>query len=847
MWFSNEFSQVNMRTNEMQTYLNAVKQDKSNYSSLEKARIIKFISYTLSLIDEEISIANQQGFDFNNYSNEENPVRLQTINRNMLSFAQWCEPVTSETNFMPSNVPPVSNTQNVGISNSYVEHQNVTPNNNGYNGGQSWTPPPVKPKKQLSSEDIIARIFNVLGLFLLLAGAIAIFSMSAEFMSPAIKGILVAAMGVGMVFWGCVVAEKNKNLFSLGVMSGGLTLIYTAIALGSFAVDLLPAIVGLILTMCVTLLAVWLALKYNSQLIAVFAMIGGYLPLIQSDMYSASPELMTIYFASLALGCVFLVSLKPWHVASYIGLVLNIIADIMLINAISLDIFPMVVIVSYILICFVAYTLLPVIRKSLSNSGKLENYVYGLKDDIFNIITAVLFSIVFIVECNVIDVDILDVILFVVAGLYYIGLSKWLDLNEHNSGASSNTLFVVGLTFIPTILVTKLSVGYLGVAWAFEATALAWRGYMNDKKFLKAISWVVLACSCICLMVTTETADSEVGNLLSMVAIALSYIGLLVLDHHNNKGDKSGLAIFTSIFKVINLPIVAVVWYYITTWIYDNIFVVEYTSSVLYNDVLDIESLFSVISFSLTALVLSFVVNIACKNRDKVLYYGSLVFGFIWAFVGLFYSGVNVVDTYDYFEGAASNFVSSVEILSVFSGIAFILVSCYLLYVLCTTLFKVLGKDNKASLLIVTIYGLILLSIKVGTNFLLIENEDTCSILLTVVYLAIAALWMTRGLTTSFTAMKISGLVLAVISLLKICLFDSSSIDDNLKPIVYIISAVICLAIVRVYTYFSKKYSVQNQMNSSNTNNYMNYPQNENYSNYPQNNQNNNFDNFNQF
>ena len=158
-----------------------------------------------------------------------------------------------------------------------------------------------------------------------------------------------------------------------------------------------------------------------------------------------------------------------------------------------------------------------------------------------------------------------------------------------------------------------------------------------------------------------------------------------------------------------------------------------------------------------------------------------------------------------------------------------------------------MGKDNKASLLIVTIYGLILLSIKVGTNFLLIENEDTCSILLTVVYLAIAALWMTRGLTTSFTAMKISGLVLAVISLLKICLFDSSSIDDNLKPIVYIISAVICLAIVRVYTYFSKKYSVQNQMNSSNINNYMNYPQNENYSNYPQNNQNNNFDNFNQF
>ncbi len=203
------------------------------------------------------------------------------------------------------------------------------------------------------------------------------------------------------------------------------------------------------------------------------------------------------------------------------------------------------------------------------------------------------------------------------------------------------------------------------------------RNYMNDKKFLKAISWVVLAWSCICLMVTTETADSEVGNLLSMIAIALSYIGLLVLDHHNNKGDKSGLAIFTSIFKVINLPIVAVVWYYITTWIYDNIFVVEYTSSVLYNDVLDIESLFSVISFSLTALVLSFVVNIACKNRDKVLYYGSLVFGFIWAFVGLFYSGVNVVDTYDYFKGAASNFVSSVEILSVFSGIAFILVSCF--------------------------------------------------------------------------------------------------------------------------------------------------------------------------
>lgn len=834
MWLSNEFSQVNMRTNEMQNYLNGVKQDKSMYTAQEKARIIKFISYTLSLIDEELAMTESMGL--NNYSEEENPFRLQTINRNMLSFAQWCEPVVDSG--VQQNVTSAMNSYSNGTS---LNNQNsfVPPVQNN----RVWNPPPVKQKKSLTSEEIIARVFNVLGLLLLLAGAIAIFSMSAEFMSPAIKGILVAAIGVGMVFWGCVVAEKNKNLFSLGIMSGGLALVYTAIALGSFAIDLLPAIIGLILTLCVTLLAVWLALRYNSQLIAVFAMVGGYLPLIQAEMYSTSPELMSIYFASLALGGVFLVSLKPWHVASYIGLVLNIIADIMLINAIDLDIFPMIVIVTYILICFVSYSLLPVIRKSLSNSGKLSNYVYDIKDDVFNIITAILFSIVFIVECNVIDSDILDVILFIVAGLYYIGLSKWLDLNELKSGASSNTLFVVGLTYIPTILVTKLSVGNLGVAWAFEATALAWRGYSSDKKFLKAISWVVLACSCICLMVTTSDSDAAIGNLLSMIAIGMAYIGLLMLDHFNNNREKSGLTVFTSIFKVINLPIISVVWYYITNWIYENIFEIEYSANMLYNDVLDIESLLSVVSFILTALAISFVVNIAFKNKDKVLYYGALVFGFIWSFVGLFYSGVNVVDTYDYFRGSISQFVTSVELISVLTGIIFIVASCYLLNMLFNTLFKVLNKSNKASLLIMTIYGLILLSIKVGTNFLLIENEDTCSIILTVVYLAIAALWMTRGLTTSFTAMKISGLVLAIISLLKICFFDSSSIDDNLKPIVYIVSAIICLGIVRVYTYFSKKYSsqtmpVNNNLGNQNIGN--------NYS-YPQNDSNNYYDNNNQF
>lgn len=85
-------------------------------------------------------------------------------------------------------------------------------------------------------------------------------------------------LGMIFLFAGEKFYQKKKRHFAVGLIGGGIGILYLTTLLSTLYLGLFPMTVGLIISVILTGLVIVLAFRYNSQIIGILAMIGGYLP-----------------------------------------------------------------------------------------------------------------------------------------------------------------------------------------------------------------------------------------------------------------------------------------------------------------------------------------------------------------------------------------------------------------------------------------------------------------------------------------------------------------------------------------------------------------------------------------
>lgn len=220
-------------------------------------------------------------------------------------------------------------------------------------------------------------LLNKLGILLIIIGVIAASQYAYRQMPDSIKSVMMFSLGGIMLFAGELLSRKKVNVFSTGITAGGIGVLYASLVTSSLVLKLpffietysmYPALAFIIL---ITAAAFYLSLRYSSQTIAAFALIGGYLPIFK---VSGSMNLLyyaMVYFAVLNLFSLLLSMNKKWPVSSFTGLLLNMAGTVYICQLIIEKTLPnggapaklglpQAATIVFTLFAFIIYTLIPV-------------------------------------------------------------------------------------------------------------------------------------------------------------------------------------------------------------------------------------------------------------------------------------------------------------------------------------------------------------------------------------------------------------------------------------------------------------------------------------------------------
>lgn len=172
-------------------------------------------------------------------------------------------------------------------------------------------------------------VFNKIGILLVVIGAIAAARFTYTKLPDTFKGgmlFLLAFLFLGAGEW-LGRRGRRADLFSLGLSAGGVALLYVSVVTCFFWLHLLHPYAAFALIVLITALAFFLSQRHNAQVIAAFAMIGGYLPALAFFFQPKLPmEFLlcsALYFACLCLFSLLTACRKKWIAAQFISFVLN--------------------------------------------------------------------------------------------------------------------------------------------------------------------------------------------------------------------------------------------------------------------------------------------------------------------------------------------------------------------------------------------------------------------------------------------------------------------------------------------------------------------------------------------
>ncbi|WP_150274019.1 DUF2339 domain-containing protein [Paenibacillus tepidiphilus] len=331
---------------------------------------------------------------------------------------------------------------------------------------------------------------NRLGILLLILAVGAGFKYSySNWFTGYMKGSLFFLLGALMLGAGEWLFRRGRGAFALGLLGGGISVLYGSIFYSYFLLEIIGIYTGLGLSVLVTLTAVLLSLRYESRTICSLGLVGGYLPLF-SYIGAFGLEGGAVYAA---MGYLFLLNLlillislrKRWIVVNYISFLFNVPSVLLLIglsDSYSIDMF-------YSVLTFAMYLGITLWYPFRFRS-KLSWWDFALLA--CNTVTS----------CFILYVLLMDAGLEVYRGalalffcLMYLGLGRLLEKRMPQEQESMLLFYATSLTFAVLMVPFQLGAVWWSIGWLVEAVVLTVYGHLQRSRIIERIGWGVLLLS----------------------------------------------------------------------------------------------------------------------------------------------------------------------------------------------------------------------------------------------------------------------------------------------------------------------------------------------------------------
>lgn len=327
---------------------------------------------------------------------------------------------------------------------------------------------------------------NRLGILLILFGVGAAFRYSYTWFNDHMKAFAFLLLGLLMLGGGEWFSRRKQRVFALGLIGGGIAVLYADIFYSHFSLAIIGLTVGLFFSVLVTALAAFLASWYKSRTICMFALVGGYLPLY-TYWSAAGLEGHAVYAAMgyLFLLNAFLLALsfrQRWPIVHFTGFFLNMFSSMLL----SFEADSTFIGLLNIFVTFALYQAI-VLGYPLVHRMKI-----GVRDLILlGINTFVSASLLYLL-LEVAEWDDFSGLLSVLFALCFAGLARLVEQQLPQERQTKVLFYATSLAFAVLAVPFQFGARWLSLGWLVEGIVLILIGMRYRFKWMERTGWGLL-------------------------------------------------------------------------------------------------------------------------------------------------------------------------------------------------------------------------------------------------------------------------------------------------------------------------------------------------------------------
>ena len=647
--------------------------------------------------------------------------------------------------------------------------------------------------KKNNIESLIGlNIMSKVGILFLIIAVIALSRYGYLNLSAEMKGVVIFAIGAMLLGIGEWLNRKMATIFSIALTSGGIGILYVATSLSFFTLKIIEFPPALLLFILITFLALVLSLRYNAQTITIFALIGGFLPVVTIAEDPRLPFIIMAYFLLLNISLLLIATKKKWIVSAYVGFFLNVSATIFVMKVMLFDRANSqpfgqndLITILYILLVFLIYTLIPMISayKNKLRFRDSDIFLIGIN----TLISAVLMNTAF-VTAGLRNFMGLLAIMFAFA---YLSLGRWMEHKMPDEKLMLKLFYLTGFVFVVLVVPYQFKKMYVSLGWLVEGVVLATYGILRKEKDIK---WGGIVISLLCLLaflfvdLAGYIISDETAYLFSFKYFAITLGSLVILSSFAIKKTLQGT--FVKIFKYIAT---------VNVWIFSIYMIQVEWGNYLYQSIAKtsfdpkylIASLCIVLTFLMAYLIprIKALTDYRMKLISVILYF----VGILWLFV------VNSIYSPVPFTSGKTPMVILVAgtIILVFVGLLSVLSVMEIV--------RAFVVEQQMSLewypMLISTYMVVILTQNLITQYGF-EFQD---LVISLVYLVTALLWILYGFRNKYAMIRRFGLGLSILAITKLIFLDLSGLSDMYRIVSYFVFGILLLLISLVYQHFNKR------------------------------------------
>jgi len=397
-------------------------------------------------------------------------------------------------------------------------------------------------KKRFVFEKLIGlKGFNFLGIISIFLGVFLVFrtQFAKILANNYVKSSASYLLGMFFLFAGEKFYQKNKKHFAVGLIGGGIGILYLTTLLSTLYLKLYPITAGLFISVILTGLVVILSLRYDSQIIGVLSLIGGYLP-YGAYIWVNRSNVQIYYVLAYSLilqGIVLGVSWKKdWIYSKIFGFVTGVVNMTGLIYYLNHSIHDKITAFLYIVIFTTAYSFI------FLNSHKKENRQSNIIDYVFLSLNLIVkFSLIYSLFDNTTP-SWLKAVLVGTVGVIYGFFGDRLKDNK-----VAKIFYIVALGSFILVIPLIVPEEFVVVAWGAE-TALLYFFYRKYKnKEMRYGTIVIYLVSLVSNLIVREEKFLLV-YIQDLMIISFSFVLYFLI---KQKSYKTEVRILNGIFKYL--------------------------------------------------------------------------------------------------------------------------------------------------------------------------------------------------------------------------------------------------------------------------------------------------------